>query len=77
VEVRVDQAGDDRTAAAVIDPVTRLGPLGDLGDRARRDPDAAFPQLSRRAVEDPRVGEGCGLLGHSHLTSDRPHILPS
>jgi hypothetical protein len=30
---------------------------------------SAFPQLSRHAVEDPRVGEGCGLLGHPSLTS--------
>ena len=65
VEVRVDQAGNDRSAAAVDDLVARLRPPADLDDRARRDPDAAFPQLGRLAVEDQRVGEGRGLLGHS------------
>ena len=44
VEVRIDQAGDDRTAAAVNDPVARPGALRDLGDRTRGDPDASFPQ---------------------------------
>jgi hypothetical protein len=33
-------------AAAVNDPVARLGAFGDLGDRARCDQDAAFSQLS-------------------------------
>ena len=70
VKVRVDQARHDRTATAVNDPVARLRPLADLDDRARRHPDAAFPQPSRHAVEDHRVGESRGLLGHSHLTSD-------
>src|SRR6185437_4268374 len=70
VEVRVDQPGNDRTAAAVDDPVARLRAPADLDDRARCDPDAAFPQLGRTAVEDPRVGEGCDLRGHSCLTSD-------
>ena len=38
--------------------------------RDRCDPDAAFLQLSRTAVEDHRVGKGRGLLGRSRLTSE-------
>jgi hypothetical protein len=69
VEVRVDQPGYDRTAAAVDDPVARLRASADFDDRARRDPDGAFAQLSRTAVEDHRVGEGRGLLAHSRIIS--------
>jgi hypothetical protein len=76
VEVRVDQAGNDRTAAAVDDPVARLRPLADLDDRARCDPDAAFPQFSRHTVEDQRMGECRGLLGHSRRECSHARITP-
>ena len=72
VKVRVDQSGHDRTAAAVDDPVARVRPRADLDDRARCHPDAAFPQLSRLAVEDQPIGEGCSLLGHFRLTLSVP-----
>ena len=75
VQVRVDQARHDRTTPAVNDPVARPRPLADLGDRARDDPDAAFPQLSRTAIENHRVGEGRGLLGHSRPTSDGTPVV--
>ena len=50
--------GTDETALASL----RVRDAYD--DRARRHPDAAFPQLRRHAVEDHRVGEGRSPLAH-------------
>ena len=74
--MRVDQPRHDRTSAAVNDPVARLRPLADLDNRARRYPDAAFPQLIRHAVEDLGVGKGRGPLGHFYRTNgESQHFL--
>jgi hypothetical protein len=62
VEVRVDQPGNDRTAATINDPIPRLRVPADLHDHARRHPDAPFPQLRRHAVGNTvKIDAGSGF----------------
>jgi hypothetical protein len=67
-ELVVAAAAHDVRNLRVFGSVARGEDRAD-SDRARCDPDAAFPQLSRHAIENHRVGEGRRLLGHTHLTS--------